>query len=237
MAIVPRTRDFQVAAPVWVGAVSGRPASRPIPGSRQKVKGIVRSVPGIRKLMMECAERAWLHEAFSLGSLTAGTVSCLNDLSQGTANANRLGNQTRWVELEYAGYFSTTSTTGFEEARLVIFKDTQPDGALPTAAELLCTTAPTSCFNPDLVGNQERPRFIVLANHLAVYQNKTPFTTGQNYSSEPICGRIRLDMTSTYEGNAGTFADLQTNGLYLLALSQQTTTTLVLDVCLKYLRM
>jgi hypothetical protein len=238
MALVPRVRDFQVSAPVWVGATSGRPAAAPVRGARQRVKNVRVGTAKVRQLMMDCAERVWLHEALSLSSLTSGLVTPLNDLAQGTANAQRLGNQTRFVELEYAGYFSTVTTSGAEVVRFVIFKDTQPEGALPTVAELLCTGSTTSCFNPDLVGNQSRPRFVVLANRLETYVNRTPFSAaGTTFLSKPFCGRITLDMTTTYEGNAGTYADIQTNGLYLLVYAGQSTTDFVGDVCLKYLRM
>jgi hypothetical protein len=142
------------------------------------------------------------------------------------------------VELEYAGYFETTVTQTFEEVRMVVFRDSQPEGALPTAAELLCAASARSCFNPDLVGNQDLPRFKILANHYLTYNNVTPYTTGSNFTSTPLAGRIKLDFTSTYVGNAGTYADIQTNGLYVLFYAGNSSTTYALfDFCLKYLKM
>jgi len=143
----------------------------------------------------------------------------------------------RFLDIEYCGFFACPCANGYEAGRLVLFRDSQPEGALPTTAELLCSATTGSCFNPDLVGNQDQPRFKVLANHYFAWQNKTPYTSAQSFVSPILTGRIRLDFTSTYTGNAGTYADLQTNGLYFLAITGGSTTTLTLETCVKFLRM
>jgi hypothetical protein len=187
--------------------------------------------------MLECAQRQWLHEAFNLTPTSTGLVTPLNDLNQGTTVSTRVGNQVRFLELEYAGTFNTLASVGGDECRLVFFRDMQPEGALPTPSQLLCGLTPRSCFNPDLVGNQDQPRFKVLANHYITTNNPGPFTATQMYFSVPLTGRFRLDFTSTYVGNAGTYADIQTNGLYVLAIVDSASTTLNLDVCLKFAKM
>jgi hypothetical protein len=237
MALVPhRSRDFQVAPPVWVGAVSNRPAGRPTTGSRSNAKQRKGGV-SVRRLMLECAQRQWLHTALSVTPTSSGQVTPLNDLNQGTTVSSRLGNQVRFLELEYAGCSNTLCTAGYDEIRLVIFVDRQPESLLPTPAELLCVVSPRSCFNPDLVGNQDQPRFKILANHYLTVNNPGPFTATQGYASQPVSGRIRLDFTSTYVGNAGTYADLQTNGLYCLTVAASSATGINLDFCLKFVRM
>jgi len=237
--MVPRQRDVQVTPTVWVSAVGNKAASKPVPGGRANVKGRRVGKGVVRQLMLDCAQREWLHISSSITSgVSSGVVTPLNDLSQGTANSTRLGNQTRWVELEYCGYGYTPVTDASEALRFVIFKDTQPEGALPTVSELLCAANSSSCFNPDLVGNQERPRFVILSNVFRIWNNPGPFSTGaQNTLSEAISGRLRLDMTTTYEGNAGTYADIQTNGLYFLVIGNNSGTGVFMEFCLKYLRM
>jgi hypothetical protein len=239
MALVPhRARDFTVAPREWVGAISGRPAGAPVKGSRASTRQKTSGKMSVRKLMLECAQRQWLHQVLSASVPgTAGTVYPLNDLVQGTTVSTRLGDQVRFVEFEYCGFLACPVTNGYEAGRVVLFRDSQPSGVLPTVAELLCTASTGSCFNPDLVGNQNLPRFKILANHYFVWQNETPFTTTQSFVSPVITGRVRLDFTSTYIGNAGTYADLQTNGLYFLAITGGASTTLTMDSCLKFLRM
>jgi hypothetical protein len=238
MAMVPyKARDFAVAPAGWRGAISGRPAGAPVKGGRGTVKQ-TRQGSSRRQIMEACAERAWVHTQISASApLAGGVVLPLNDMAQGTGNAQRINNQTRFVSIEYAGEFITPVTSGSECARFVLFKDTQPSGALPTATQLLCAAESFSCFNPDLVGNSERPRFVVLHNVLHTYQNTTPYTTTQSYRSPPITGRVPLDMTTVYEGNAGTYSDIQTNGLYLLLYTDTSGSAFNGSFCLKYLRM
>jgi hypothetical protein len=187
--------------------------------------------------MLACAQRQWLHTTYTGLPTSSGTVVPLNDLNQGTGVSQRQGNQVRFLELEYCAYVQSLCTSGADAIRFVILQDHQPEGAVPTVAALLCAATTNSCFNPDLVGNQDQPRFKVLSNHFFTYNNPGPFTSVQTYNSPPITGRVKLNFTSTYVGNAGTSADLQTNGLYFLAITNTSNGTLVGDFCLKFLRM
>ncbi len=228
----------EMGPPVLLNARAVPPKLRGSVRSARKRSGGRVSGSQVRSALYQIAQRAWLHASLTLGpSIAGGIVSPVNDMSQGAANAQRLTNQVRFVELEYCFVPQTPSAQAYDIVRLIILRDTQPDGNLPTAAEFLCATNTFSCFNPDLVGNQSQPRFIVLANHLVTYQNKTPFTTGQSFCGPAISGRLSLNFTTTYEGNAGTYADIQTNGLYIFAITQTTATFLNGDTCLKYLRM
>lgn len=213
-------------------------------GTRPKLRGSIRrkvttgkvTARYVKSCMQRMSQHRWLASTLTFSSsLSAGSVQCLNDMNQGTANATRLANQTAFTELEYTLQPTTVTSQGFDTVRVVVFKDNQPEGALPTVAQLLCTATPYSCFNPDLVGNQARPRFTVLANHLEVVDNYTPFTSVTSTGGGIFAGKIKLNFTSTYEGNAGTSADLQTNGLYVMVITSGASTSVTGHYCLKYI--
>jgi hypothetical protein len=200
--------------------------------SRGKITGQT-IVQAFERLM----QHRWLANNFSTsGALTGGVIYTINDFQQGVANAERLANQTRFTEFEYCLQPYTECISAYDAVRIVVFLDSQPEGNLPTISELFCSVNPFSCFNPDLVGNQAKPRFRILANHLVTASNPGPFTANSQFYGQPIVsGRLKLNFTTTYEGDAGTVSDIQTNGLFWAFISASTSTVSG-HYCLKYLQ-
>lgn len=191
----------------------------------------------IRSCMYAQAQLRWTAVTQSFGS-TTGVFQLLNGLTQGTAVNNRVGNQVRFLELEYTGIasFNASPSIGTDQIRVVVLKDTQPNGAAPTTTELLCLTSQNSCFNPDFVGNQARPRFNILANHLLCLNNPGPINTSSDVVvSHIVAGKLKLDFTTTYTADAGTVADIQTNSLYCFCITGTSQSTLALTTCLKWI--
>lgn len=230
--------EMSESGPVYLTAKGTAPRLRGSVAVRKtKYAGKVTGLH-LEKAFERFMQHRWLAANLSLGpSLVAGLVTPLNDMAQGTANAQRLANQTRFESLEYALQPGASCNAGWDAIRMFIFQDTQPEGALPTITQLLCASNPYSCFNPDLVGNQARPRFRILANHLVTGNNTTPFTTSSTYFGFPIVtGHLRLGFTTTYEGDAGTVSDIQTNGLFLAVISSGTLSNVAGNYCLKYIQ-
>lgn len=186
----------------------------------------------VRSCMYQIAQKRWIAASSAITPGLSGTFQTLNDMTQGSANGNRLGNQVRFMELEYT-LIPHLNADSADAVRIVLFRDTQPEGSTPTVAELLCSSTVGSCFNPDFVGNQAQPRFAILSNHLVHMSQASG--TNQDVVGPVVARKVRLGFTTTYTGNAGTVSDIQTNGLFFFLSSSGANATVNLSYCLKYI--
>jgi hypothetical protein len=144
---------------------------------------------------------------------STGFVMLLNGLVQGTTVSTRIGDSVRFVRSvwNYSFTVSLAATTTF--VRLIMFRDSQPDGAAPNAfVNLLMSSSYNALYNPNY------------ANRFYVYYDVIHALNSQSDQTIVKDGSTKMGFHTRYGlGNAGTVADISTNSYYLLAISDQAT--------------
>lgn len=139
---------------------------------------------------------------------TTGSSTCLNRLQQGTASNERTGNKVIGRRLTMRGYFANTKGTPEDcVCRVVIVKARDQNNAQQTYA-LYAQTADTTSF----IYDQHKHRFQVLCD-------KTFTMDTSQHSIIPFYFTQKLKSECTYNGNAGTYADIEDGAYYLFTLS------------------
>lgn len=107
---------------------------------------------------------------------------------------------------------SATNTT----MRCIIFMDKQPNETAPTMAALLATTV---AGGVDAFRNLDnRKRFVILHDSRMVVSTDFPERVHEKYK--------KMSLVTQYDsGNAGTIADITSNSLYMLQVSDEATNT------------
>lgn len=153
-----------------------------------------------------------------IGSSVQGTTMTqvlVNGLTQGTTSTTRLGDTIRvkTVELNMRISISTTSTLGYVTFRVLLLRDTQPNGAtfgpgnyLNTPTNVLSTITMAQCKRFHTVDDQ---MFIMDSNGPQAVLYRRVY----NIDFHPEYGL----------GNAGTIADLSKDALFLCFLSDDNT--------------
>lgn len=152
---------------------------------------------------------------------TAGTLTLLNGLVQGTDFNQRIGRKiimtsilTNWTLYPN---FSSQSATG-DEVRLMLIYDSQPSGgAAPSVTDVLAAADVNSPMN---LNNRDRFRIIMDKRYcLAGFQE----TAGNLTAGSPYTVRCNQYKKITKEvifgGTGGTLAAITTGSVYLLTIS------------------
>jgi len=183
--------------------------------------------PSVKKYVKGCMDR--LLEVKTLTETQAGSVTpttagavrtlCLPSITQGDGDSNREGNIIH-VKLVRIRYFATDTVASF--LRLIIFVDHQQNGTTPGVTQVLNQASYLSLYNPERVVGNGGARYKILYDATHVI---TPELAATASLTGLVTKQIRLNMPVTYLGNAGTDADIGTNGLFLLAISSSNTCT------------
>ncbi len=150
----------------------------------------------------------------SEASSTTPTFDLLNGMALGNANGQRSGQSVKCqnVDLKILLTISASAATSFE--RVMVVQDKQCNGAIFAIGSLLNGTNTYSSY---VVGGQNR--FLVLFDETFALS-----ANGDQVFTKSI--RLGTMMHVEYNtGNAGTVADINTNSLYLIHLSDQVTNT------------
>lgn len=131
---------------------------------------------------------------------------------------------------------SNQAAVGITHVRMMIFWDSQPNGAAPTVPTLLDTTVITNAnFAPYNRNNQKR--YKILYDKLFTFDPMLQLTTtttavpGTDTTATVVQmqkafrKKIRLGRTIKYDGDSSAIADIATNSLYLFQVSNQVTST------------
>lgn len=159
----------------------------------------------------------------------------LNAISQGTGAYNRIGQKILMKSLRVRGVVTNIATATQQTARVIIVYDRQCNTALPIWSDLILAVdkAATGTSNVlDGVNMGNRDRFIVLAdeqmwlpavtNTAGVLTNVgTLNSTDKNPTMFNFDRFIRLkDLEAHFNNvNGGTFADIQTGGMFMFLAS------------------
>lgn len=158
----------------------------------------------------------------------AGGFKLLHLPVLGSDYNNRIGRKTIVKSLYIRGYIalkvavlSTTASTVAQSARLIIFIDNQPNGALPAATDLLVQARPEAQLNPNY-----RDRFRVIKDKVFVYdpyiRDNTNHFAAMNRTIYPIKCYKKLNLETIFNGtNGGTIGDINSGALYMFYIADQ----------------
>lgn len=175
----------------------------------------------LRKAVQECClSTKAINDSRALTTVAAAgeTIVCLNDMSQGTSDATRIGDTVSFTCLRFKGIIVLPTTANYDFYRFTVILDRLCFGNLCTYGQFLAaTTANTLTYQ--LYNFANRTRFVVLHDVTYALVNTTTVgasAPGDTRSFEIV---IPLRFRTDYSGNAGTIGDIVRNSLCLLQSS------------------
>jgi len=131
---------------------------------------------------------------------TTFTTNCLNVSSQGTTSVTRCGSSIRCKRTTINAWL-TTGLTSVSLVRIILFIGKQPNGGTPSS--FLTTNSVLSPLSPE-----KRTQFRILSDQTYTVDSVNKPVVAFAYD-------IPDDIHTEYLGNAGTYADISTNGIYM----------------------
>lgn len=148
-----------------------------------------------------------------------GFLGLLNGISQGTDYTERIGRQVNLesIHLRVFGLINPIANPTGDYLRTMIIVDSQPNGAAPTVADILEGSNITSQLNLN-----NRDRFTTLYNNIQPIEAFT-FTAGALTGGSP-CPTLEqvyqdIDIDTTFSSNGSTIASINTNSVYILLIT------------------
>lgn len=154
--------------------------------------------------------------AATVNPAAAGALVLLNGLTQGDTASSRTGNSIRMKSYDMRWFVNNNSSAGQTEVRVMLVLDKQSNGVTPSVTDILATNTVVSPRNLD-----NRKRFKVIMDRNYAISTAGP---SSRYDSAHF-KNIQTHVAYYNSSNAGTVADISTNALYLLYLSDQATNT------------
>ncbi len=140
----------------------------------------------------------------------APTLELVNGLSKGDSEANREGNTVRWKSIQCQGYMKIHASAVSNIVRRIIFIDKQPNQAAPTASDVL--TGSEGTYQYSFRELDHRKRFVILKDQSITLSQNRPIVQFADYYSH-------VDMITVYNTDTGNIADIETNSLYVMYMS------------------
>lgn len=141
----------------------------------------------------------------------SGLVVPLNTCAQGNGEGDRDGLSILLKSI-YLRYTATShSSATYTHLRLMLIKDQQPDGTTPAITDILETADPVSLMN-----NLNTRRFQIL-------WTKTHDLSSVHAMIESDNKYVKVNFHTKYKSTIGGTSSLAYNGVYLVAISNQTT--------------
>lgn len=164
---------------------------------------------------------------------TTGSFNLLNGCVQGSDYSNRIGRKIVMRSLYIRGFAfpepsATAANSPSQQARMIIFLDSQPNGAAPAVTDLLNSATPASQLN---LNNRDRFRvlrdqtFVFGPQVYAVSATAAPTVTGTPSVADVNCYVKMGHETIFNAGNAGTIGDINSGALYMFWIGSVTAGT------------
>jgi hypothetical protein len=153
---------------------------------------------------------------------TTPSITALCVLAQGDTNITRDGNSIKCTGFDFRFFWSINASATNSLARLVIFIDTRNVGAAPTATDVFASST-IALPNVDSQPN----RFVILFD--STVSLVLAASSRQFVSSAMSLAALR-GVHFTFNGNAGTVADLRGACLFAYVLSNEATNTPSVDL-------
>ena len=165
-------------------------------------------------------------------STGTGAYTCLNPCAQGYTNGTRIGDSIRMKSLEVRASIQPYPDTGealCNQGRCCLFYDTQPNGAAPTDATLMqFTSAGTGypeAFILSPINFSYRERYILLDDWRFSFNADMG---GANIGVDRpkfYTKYLTCDLLASYNGNAGTYADIVLNSVWIMFAVNRSTSS------------
>nr|WAE42178.1 MAG: capsid protein [Cressdnaviricota sp.] len=166
-----------------------------------------------------------------------GIFTVVNVPQVGAAFYNRIGNEIEMKSLHLIGQIALTGTAPvpqFEYDRVIVVYDRQPNGAFPSASDLLTSytsSGGTSTTAYDHLNPNNFDRFKVLADiRLAFNWNATAALTDHEAKAKDYKGEYNINrfinlrgLSCKYKASAGTIGDVTTGALLVFTVGTSAT--------------
>lgn len=202
---------------------SGPMTKRPVTAQRARNIAKVEA----KRCMQRLAEKKHLTTNTNAIPPTAGALGSAVVLSQGSSATTRTGNQIHLSLLSVEGLLSLPAATASDEIRLIVFVDTEANGAAPAVTDILEGALLGNPYNRDKVPSRFR---ILTDKRIAVNQQAATVAT----RIVPVHFTKKLDTVVYYQSNAGTISDVLKNNLGWLLISAGATATANLNFQICY---
>lgn len=198
------------------------PAAQPPRPSRHS--GLPRAVRAQVKACCETLlEAKYVEEAVSGAVPTVATtprVTCLNDIGQGTAANNRVGNKIICKYLQIEGILFLDANAASDYYRLAVVIDHECFGAICTWGQYVQGTPTNSVYSlPSMETVGKGRRFTTLVDRLIPINNDVGTTNGAA-KLQTFSLKVPLNFSTHYNGNAGTVSDIVRNSICVIEGSQ-----------------
>jgi len=212
------------------GPMKGRRVKDPFRAKKRKptVKSVAKSIKKIQ------GQQELKHIDFYTSSgfqaiPTTGLITCINTTVNGTTNITRIGDDITATSIQFRGLFQSNELTlNTSTIRHIVLWDSQPNGALPALADVLDVAVITVPIYAPYNENFQK-RFKILYDRVytitpQVYSSITAGTI-DNVLEVKKYSRLKrkLSRQVKYNGNTGGIADIETNSLINIFVSDQAT--------------
>lgn len=180
-------------------------------------KTFTRGVGAVAKLARDVSylrsvvnvEKKYIDNTNTTTSNGTAALVLLNGLSQGTTAITREGQSIKMSSIFFHGLWAINSLASTTLARVMLILDTQANASVPAASDILVT--PSAVLSPLTIGNGMRFK-VLMDTRVSMSINGVEQIRRKRYMK---CGfHVKYNT-----GNAGTIADIQTNSLYMLHVS------------------
>jgi len=150
---------------------------------------------------------------------TTGSVTLINGVATGTDYTNRIGRKVVWKSVQIRGlWVPADATVSNNLCRICLVWDSQPNGALPTIADIFQQALGNSMLN---LNNRDRFKMIMDKQFIAAEYS----AVGQ---AVPGTGHIKAfrkltGLETIFDGTTAAIGDIQSGALLLVTLGTQPT--------------
>lgn len=170
---------------------------------------------GVKRLQeLVNTEFDYVDSSSSTTVASAGTLRLLNGMAQGDTASSREGNSIRMKSYYMKYQIANNATAVNTNTRVILVLDKQSNGAQPLVTDILATNTVVSPRNLD-----NRKRFKILYDKCHSLGTAGP----ANINTEFYFKNQQTHVAYYNGSNLGTIADIATNALYLLTISDQAT--------------
>lgn len=145
---------------------------------------------------------------------TVGSLYTLNLIAQGDAEDNRQGDSIMMKKIHINLRYTINASASATSIRTIMFLYKQPQGATPNITFVLQNANVLSCWNHDNVGL-----------YTILYDKTVNLSATGTQEVNRMITRSFYQLHETFDGTTAAVADIQTNALWLLFVSDEATNT------------
>lgn len=158
--------------------------------------------------------------AFNSALDQTGAVTLLNAVATGTDFTNRIGRKVCWKSVLIQGHTSPTANIAAGcYGRIMIIYDSQPNGALPSATDVLLSNAPNSPMN---LNNRDRFKILWDKRVTAGAYNVTASTAVADRTVTEVRKYKKINLETIFDGTTAAIADIQSGSIFMLTTGSAT---------------